>query len=105
SLLQIGNQIATSPFETRSAQPLFVNKDTNEPIYDKIKTPSLGNFGGFGNPSLLPGAFGNIGLLSAFGASGAGSLLALPPTTLTLLQSQASSNLLPKTQIHLLDPS
>ena len=103
SLLQIGNQIATSPFETRSAQPLFVNKDTNEPIYDKIKTPSLTNIGGFGNPSLLPGAFGNVGLLSAFGASGAGFLLGLPPTSLSLLQSQGSSKLLHKTQIHVLD--
>jgi len=103
SLLQIGNQIATSPLQTRSKDPLYVNKDTNEPIFDQIRTPSLGNVGGFGTKALLPGAFGNIGLLSAFGASGAGFLLGLPPTSLSLLQSKGNSKLLHKTQIHVLD--
>src|SRR5262245_54014267 len=103
SLVQIGNQIATSPGQIISDKPLYEDKTTGEPIFGKVNTSSLGNLGGFGTRALLPSGIGNVGILSAFGAGGAGFLLSLPPTSLSLLQSKGKSKLLHKTQIHVLD--
>ncbi len=103
SLFQIGNQIATAPRDILSTEPIGSDPDTKEPIFGRTPASSLTSLGGFGSRQLLPGTFGNIGVLSAFGASGAGFLLGLPPSTLSLLQSKGNSKLLHKTQIHVLD--
>ncbi len=105
SLLQIGNQIATSSGQL-PAQQIGTRTDTGEPIYGQPGiTTSLTNLGGFGNRSILPSSIGSIGALVAggIGTGGAGFLLGLPPTSLSLLQSQGKSKLLNKTQIHVLD--
>lgn len=101
SMTQIGNQIATSPQQINTVE--YVDKTSGKIYYKQSPTTSLGNLGGFGTSSLLPAAIGNVGALAAFGASGAGFLLGLPPTTLSLLRSNGSSKLLHKTQIHVLD--
>lgn len=103
SLTQIGNQIATAPGQIISDKPLYEDKTTGQPIFGKTNTSSLGALGGFGTRALLPSGIGNVGILSAFGAGGAGFLLGLPPTSISLLQSNGSSKLLHKTQIHVLD--
>src|SRR5215475_1381921 len=43
SLVQIGNQIATSPGQIISDKPLYEDKTTGEPIFGKVNTSSLGN--------------------------------------------------------------
>src|SRR5262249_34421588 len=103
SLVQIGNQVATSPGAISTLD--YVEKDTNRNVFKTTPTTSLTNLGGFGNKSLLPTAT-NIGALAlgfGTGGLGAGFLLGLPPTSLSLLQSKGSSKLLNKTQIHVLD--
>ncbi|MGH9938797.1 MAG: type II secretion system protein GspD, partial [Blastocatellia bacterium] len=104
SLLQIGNQIATTPGQFLSTEKIGERKDTGEPIFGPPKNvASLGALGGFGTKSLLPAGVGSAGVLSAFNLTGAGFLLGLPPTSLSLLQSKGNSKLLHKTQIHVLD--
>ncbi|HMV86223.1 MAG TPA: cohesin domain-containing protein [Blastocatellia bacterium] len=107
SMLQLGNQIATSPQDVftaaldSSGKPIR-DKDNNL-VFDKKSTTSLTNLGGLGaNPiagtiSLLGGASTGASFL------GLGALLGVPPTTLSLLQSKGKSKLLNKTQIHVLD--
>ncbi len=90
SLLQIGNQIATSNGEFTTG-------------FGKSPSPGLNNFGGIGQ---------NIGTDAASAAAragisafipGVGALIGLPPTTLSFLQSKGNSKLLYKTNIHVLD--
>lgn len=107
SMLQLGNQIATSPQQISS--PVLDSK--GNAVLDKdgkltfrdTPTTSLANIGGLGaNP--IAGTISLLGGASA-GASflGLGALIGLPPTTLSLLQSKGKSKLLNKTQIHVLD--
>src|SRR5262245_4437366 len=104
SLVQIGNQIATTPGQVLSNEKIGERKDTGEPIFGPSRsTAALGNLGGFGTRNSLPLGVGSVGVLSTFGLGGAGFLLGLPPTSLSLLQSKGNSKLLNKTQIHVLD--
>jgi general secretion pathway protein D len=82
SSLQIGNQIGLPPADGSSASGA-----------------NLGNLGGVGY-NLAEGA-ARAGL-SAFNL-GAGALIGLPATSLSLLQSKGNNKLLYKTQIHALD--
>ncbi len=103
SLLQIGNQIATSPGQL-AQQQIGERKDTGEPIFGPARAvSSLSNFGGFGLRDLLPAGVGSVAALTSFGLGGAGFLLAVPPSSLSFLQSRGKSKLLHKTQIHVLD--
>jgi general secretion pathway protein D len=101
SMLQIGNQVATSPSNIDVLD--YVDKTTGKNYYKQSPTASLGNLGGLG-VSALAGTASLIGGASS-GANflGYGALLGLPPTTLSLLQSKGNSKLLNKTQIHVLD--
>ncbi|MEP7337085.1 MAG: cohesin domain-containing protein [Acidobacteriota bacterium] len=96
SMLQIGNQIATSS-QTLSTVVDYVDKDTGKNIYKQVPTAALGQFGGFGQAGALASS------ISAGSVLGMGFLLGMPPTTLSLLQSKGNSKLLNKTQIHVLD--
>ncbi|MEK7832403.1 MAG: cohesin domain-containing protein [Acidobacteriota bacterium] len=101
SMLQIGNQVATSP-QTLDVID-YIDKTTDKPYYKQVPAASLTNLGGLGL-SALAGTVSVIGG-AATGANflGYGALLGLPTTTLSLLQSKGNSRLLHKTQIHVLD--
>jgi general secretion pathway protein D len=96
SMLQIGNQIATSS-QTLSTVVDYVDKETGKNVYKQVPTAALGQFGGFGQAGALASS------ISAGSVLGMGFLLGMPPTTLSLLQSKGNSKLLNKTQIHVLD--
>jgi general secretion pathway protein D len=101
SLVQIGNQFVTSPIEL--ARTVFDN-DGKPAGSVTTQSPSLSNFGGIGLSRLSgvgdTGIGGNI--LSPF-LGGIGTLVGLPPSQFSLLQSRGKSKLLHKTQIHVLD--
>ncbi len=101
SMLQIGNQVATSPQNIDVLD--YTDKQTGKNYYKQSPTASLTNLGGLG-VSALAGTVSVIGG-AASGANflGYGALLGLPTTTLSLLQSKGNSRLLHKTQIHVLD--
>jgi Flp pilus assembly secretin CpaC len=101
SMLQIGNQIGTSPQQIDVQD--YVDKTTGKIYYKQTPTASLGNLGGLG-ANVLAGTASLIGGAST-GANflGYGALIGVPPTTLSLLQSKGNSKLLNKTQIHVLD--
>jgi general secretion pathway protein D len=97
SMLQIGNQIAST---TGVGVKAYTTDNDGKVIEDPSKSgmsASLANLGGFGN--VLPIA----GFAAAPSILGVGGLIGLPPTTLSLLQSKGNSKLLYKTQIHVLD--
>ncbi len=96
SLLEIGNQIVTSPLQV--TQP---GKDNagNPVDYPIGNTSSLNNLGGIGRANAVP-IQGNV--FTPF-LGGVGTLLGMPPTQLKLLQSKGNSRLLNRTQIHVLD--
>jgi len=93
--LEIGNQLATSGLAvTRttydsSGNPVTVTTGTSA---------SLGNLGGLGQA----GVSALAGSLLGVGGS-LGTIIGLPPSSLSLLQSKGSSKLLASTQIHALD--
>ncbi len=96
SLIQIGNQVVTKPL-----QVIETTLDANKkPVEIPLgSTASLDNLGGIGRASAGLVA-GNI--FTPF-LGGIGTLIGLPPTQLSLLQSKGNSKLLHKTQIHVLD--
>jgi general secretion pathway protein D len=94
--LEIGNQLALSGMpvsETRfdkEGKPLSLTTGTSA---------SLGNLGGVGRARIAAIA-GNTATPIL---GGVGTLLGLPPSSLSLLQSKGNSRLLASTQIHALD--
>jgi general secretion pathway protein D len=94
--LEIGNQLATNGMpvtETRfGAQGNPVTITTGS-------SASLGNLGGVGRAGIAAIA----GNTAAPVLGGVGTLLGLPPSSLSLLQTKGKSHLLASTQIHALD--
>ncbi len=93
--LELGNQLATSGLATTKTtydtdgKPVTVTTGTSS---------SIGNLGGLGRGSVSAIA-GNI-----FGIGGGlGTIIGLPPSSLSLLQTQGKSKLLASTQVHSLD--
>ncbi|MFN7943902.1 MAG: AMIN domain-containing protein [Blastocatellia bacterium] len=92
--LEIGNQLALT------AQPSNISIGTGadgRPVMGN--SASLGNLGGVGRASV--GAI--VGNTVSPVLGGVGTIIGLPPTTLSLLQSKGHSKLLASTQIHALD--
>ena len=94
--LELGNQLALS------SQPI------TQTVFDKNGQPvtvtmgsssSLSNLGGVGRASIAAIA----GATASPFLGGVGTILGLPPSSLSLLQSKGNSRLLASTQIHALD--
>jgi len=101
SLLQVGNQLVTDPvpvIETR------YDKDGKPVTVTQSNSASLNNFGGIGRGAIAAVTGNSIAgnIFTPF-LGGIGTLIGLPPTQLSLLQSKGQSKLLHKTQIHVLD--
>ncbi len=90
--LEIGNQIALNP------TPVTTIGADGKPVTTG-NTAALSNLGGIGNTAL--GGLAGTAISPVLG--GVGTLIGLPPSTLTLLQSKGNSKLLASTQIHALD--
>src|SRR5262245_47675479 len=93
--LEIGNQLATSGLATTKT-----TYDTNgNPVTVTTGTSSsIGDLGGLGRAGVSAIA-GNL-----FGVGGGiGTVIGLPPSSLSLLQSKGASKLLASTQVHGLD--
>jgi general secretion pathway protein D len=101
SLVQIGNQFATTPVQ--AVQRTF-NDDGSIRSEISTQSPSLSNLGGVGLGIINGLGDSSIGgnLFSPF-LGGIGTLIGFPPSSLSLLQSRGKSKLLHKTQIHVLD--
>jgi len=101
SIVQIGNQIVTSPIDV--TRTLFDNG--GKPIGAvTTKSLSLSNLGGIGLSNINNAGDASIaGSLFTPFLGGVGTLFGLPPTQLSLLQSRGKSRLLHKTQLHVLD--
>ena len=94
--LEIGNQLALG------AQPVTETRfDTNgNPVtITRGQSSSLGNLGGVGRAGIA--AIAGTAVSPVLG--GVGTLLGLPPSSLSLLQSKGQSKLLASSQIHALD--
>src|SRR5262245_8197456 len=101
SIVQIGNQIVTSPIDV--TRTLFDNGGKAIGAVT-TKSPSLSNLGGIGHSNLNNAGGGSIvGSLFTPFLGGIGTLFGLPPTQLSLLPSRGKSRLLHKTQLHVLD--
>jgi len=101
SIVQIGNQIVTSPIDV--TRTLF-NNDGKPIGAVTTKSPSLSNLGGIGLDNLNnAGDASIVGSLFTPFLGGIGTLFGLPPTQLSLLQSRGKSRLLHKTQLHVID--
>ncbi len=101
SLLQVGNQLVTDPIpviETR------YDKDGKPVTVTQSNSASLNNLGGIGRGAIAAVTGNSIAgnIFTPF-LGGIGTLIGLPPTQLSLLQSKGQSKLLHKTQIHVLD--
>jgi general secretion pathway protein D len=101
SLLQIGNQLVTSPVDVIEQR---FDKDGKPVSVVTSKSSSLTNLGGIGLNRINSVAGNSIAgnVFTPF-LGGLGTLIGLPPTQLSLLQSRGQSKLLHKTQIHVLD--
>lgn len=96
SLFELGNQIVTKPLDVSETRL----DSTGKPIsYPLGTTASLNNLGGIGRANA--GAIVGNTFTPLLG--GIGTLIGLPPTQLSLLQSRGDSKLLNRTQIHVLD--
>ncbi len=94
--LEIGNQLALG------AQPVTETRfDTqgNPVTVTRGQSSSLGNLGGVGRAGIA--AIAGTAVSPVLG--GVGTLLGLPPSSLSLLQSKGQSKLLASSQIHALD--
>lgn len=93
--LQIGNQLATTGLATTTT----TYDSSGNPVTTTTGTSgSLGDLGGIGRAGVSAIA-GNL-----FGIGGGiGTIIGLPPSSLSLLQSKGNSKLLANTQIHALD--
>lgn len=93
--LEIGNQIATSGLTTTKTT---YDSDGNPVTVTTGTSASLSNLGGLGRATVSALA-GNI-----FGLGGGlGTVIGLPPSSLSLLQSKGKSRLLASTQVHAQD--
>ena len=90
--LELGNQLALNP----TAVTTF--GADGKPI-TTTHSASLGNFGGVGRAGLAAIAGNTVAPV----LGGVGTLIGLPPSSLSLLQTKGKSNLLASTQIHALD--
>jgi general secretion pathway protein D len=90
--LEIGNQLALSPTSVTS-----IGADGK--AVTTGNSASLGNLGGVGRAAL--GSIAGTAVSPVLG--GVGTLIGLPPSSLSLLQSKGNSKLLASTQIHALD--
>jgi general secretion pathway protein D len=101
SLTQIGNQFVTSPIEI----PQTSLDSNGNRITSTTRSPSLAGFGGIGLGRLqdVKGDTSFAGNLFSPFLGGLGTLVGLPPSQISLLQSRGKSKLLHKTQIHVLD--
>jgi general secretion pathway protein D len=101
SLIQIGNQFVTSPIEIPSTS---LDSNGNR-ITTTTRSPSLAGFGGIGLGRLqdVRGDTSFAGNLFSPFLGGLGTLVGLPPSQISLLQSRGKTKLLHKTQIHVLD--
>jgi general secretion pathway protein D len=101
SLTQIGNQFVTSPIEI----PQTSLDGNGNRITTTTRSPSLAGFGGIGLGRLqdVKGDTSFAGNLFSPFLGGLGTLVGLPPSQISLLQSRGKSKLLHKTQIHVLD--
>lgn len=88
--LALGNQLASS-----SVQSTTKDADGNETKTNSTSLADLGGLGRLGVSSLTGNLF-NVG-------GGIGTLMGLPPSSLSLLQTKGSSKLLASTQVHALD--
>jgi general secretion pathway protein D len=93
---QIGNQLALSPLPVTETR---FDKDGNPVTVTLGNSTSLDNLGGVGRAG-IGAIFGNT--FTPF-LGGVGTILGLPPTSLSLLQTKDNSKLLARTQIHALD--
>lgn len=92
---EIGNQLATSGIATTKTT---YDTDGNPVTVTTGTSTSLASLGGLGLAS-VSAISGNV-----FGlGSGLGTIIGLPPSSLSLLQSKGKSRLLASTQIHALD--
>ncbi|MBK9706532.1 MAG: hypothetical protein IPO77_05910 [Acidobacteria bacterium] len=96
SMLQLGNQIVTKPLDVTETRIDSTNKPYTYPLGS---TASLNNLGGIGRNNA--GTIAGNTLIPFLG--GMGTLIGLPPTQLSLLQSKGNSKLLNRAQIHVLD--
>jgi general secretion pathway protein D len=101
SLLEVGNQLVTKPLPVTETR---YDKDGKPVTVTQSNSASLGNLGGIGRRSIAEIAGNSIAgnVFTPF-LGGIGTLVGLPPTQLSLLQSKGQSKLLHKTQIHVLD--
>ncbi len=91
--LAIGNQLATAPLSVTTN--VGVDRNGN-PVTNTVNSGSLGNLGGIG-------LAGITAIAGQTATAGLGTIIGLPPSTLSLLKSKSNSKLLASTQIHALD--
>lgn len=96
SLLQLGNQIASTALNVTEPRLDSSGKPVDYPLGS---TGSLNNLGGVGRANAGK-IVGNT--LTPF-LGGVGTLIGLPPTQLSLLQSRGDAKLLNRAQVHVLD--
>jgi general secretion pathway protein D len=94
--LELGNQLATG---SQPVTQTVFDKDGRPVTVTVGNSSSLGNLGGIGRASIAAIA----GAATSPFLGGVGTLVGLPPSSLSLLQSKGNSRLLASTQIHALD--
>ena len=94
--LEIGNQLALSAMPVTQTR---FDPQGNPATVTTGNSASLGNLGGIGRAGIAAIAGTTISPL----LGGVGTLIGLPPSSLSLLQSKGNSRLLASTQIHALD--
>ena len=94
--LEIGNQLALSGMPVTQTR---FDTQGNPVTVTTGNSASLGNLGGIGRAGIAAIAGNTISPL----LGGVGTLIGLPPSSLSLLQSKGNSRLLASTQIHALD--
>src|SRR5262245_9639718 len=93
--LEIGNQLATTGLATTKTT---YDSNGNPVTVTTGASSSLGDLGGLGR-----GAVSAIGGNLCGVGGGIGTIVGLPPSSLSLLQSKGASRLLANTQVHALD--
>jgi general secretion pathway protein D len=94
--LEIGNQIAASSMPVTQTR---IDANGNPVSVTTGNSASLGNLGGIGRAGIA--AIAGTAVSPVLG--GVGTLLGLPPSSLSLLQTKGQSRLLANTQVHALD--
>ena len=92
---EIGNQLATTGIGVSTTQ----NGANGQPVTNTKTSAALSNLGGIGRAGIAAIA----GTAGAPFLGGVGTIIGLPPSTLSLLKSKSNSKLLASTQIHALD--